>query len=108
MTRLVTVSVRLRNRPRQHRGRGLGLPEQKAGKAGDVFKIKGGYLDGKPLTAEQVIALADLPTMPVLRAKLLGLFSAPASKLVHTLAEPARQMAAVLKAHADQPVSTAG
>jgi len=81
---------------------------QKAGKAGDVFKIKGGYLDGKPLTAEQVIALADLPTMPVLRAKLLGLFSAPASKLVHTLAEPARQMAAVLKAHADQPVSTAG
>jgi large subunit ribosomal protein L10 len=81
---------------------------QKASKAGEVFKIKGGYLDGKALDVKQVVALADLPPMPVMRSKLLGLFSAPASKLVRTLTEPARAMAAVLKAHADQLAPAAG
>jgi large subunit ribosomal protein L10 len=32
----------------------------------------------------------------------LGIISAPASKLVRTLAEPARQVAAVLKSYADK------
>jgi large subunit ribosomal protein L10 len=81
---------------------------QKASKSGEVFKIKGGYLDGKALDKAQVIALADLPPMPVMRARLLGLFSAPASKLVRTLAEPARSMAAVLKAHSEKPAPVAG
>lgn len=87
---------------------GLAKALQKASKAGEVFKIKGGYLDGKALDAMQVTALADLPPMPVMRAKLLGLFSAPASKLVRTLAEPARSLAAVLKAHAEKPAPVAG
>jgi large subunit ribosomal protein L10 len=81
---------------------------QKASKASEVFKIKGGYLDGKALEAAQVVALADLPPMPVMRAKLLGTISAPASKLVRTLAEPARQMAAVLKSYSEKPASVAG
>ena len=55
-----------------------------------------------------MIALADLPPMPVMRARLLGMLSAPASKLVRTLAEPARQMAAVLKAHSEKPAPVAG
>lgn len=81
----------------------------KASKAGEIYKIKGGYLDGKVLELNQIIALADLPPMPVMRATLLGLLSAPASKLVRTLAEPARQVAAVLKAHsALEPAPTAG
>ena len=46
---------------------------QKASKTGEVFKIKGGYLDGKSLGAAQVVALADLPPIPMMRAKLLGL-----------------------------------
>jgi large subunit ribosomal protein L10 len=81
---------------------------QKASKAGEVFKIKGGYLDGKPLGMKQVVALADLPPMPIMRAMLLGVLNAPASRLVRTLAEPARQMAAVLKARADKPAPVAG
>jgi len=80
----------------------------KASKAGEVFKIKGGYLDGKALGAAQVVALADLPPMPLMRARLLGMLSAPASKLVRTLAEPARQMAAVLRAHSERPAPVAG
>jgi large subunit ribosomal protein L10 len=49
-----------------------------------------------------VKALAELPPLPVVRAQLLGTILAPASKLVRTLAEPARQVAAVLKAYADK------
>ena len=45
--------------------------------------------------------LADLPSLEVLRAKLLGLFSAPATKLVRLLNTPASQMARVLQARED-------
>jgi large subunit ribosomal protein L10 len=81
---------------------------QKAAKTGEVFKVRGGYLDGRALNEKQVMALADLPPMPVMRAMLLGVLNAPATKLVRTLAEPARQMAAVLKAHAEKPAPAAG
>lgn len=68
----------------------------------EFVKIKGGYLNRSPISAEEVKALADLPPLPVMRAQLLGIISAPASKLVRTLAEPARQVAAVLKSYADK------
>jgi large subunit ribosomal protein L10 len=68
----------------------------------EFVKIKGGYLDRRYITVEEVKALADLPPLPVMRAQLLGTISAPASKLVRTLAEPARQVAAVLKAFAEK------
>ena len=42
-----------------------------------------------------------------MRAQLLGLLLAPASKLARTLAEPARQVAAALKAYAEKDISTA-
>jgi len=73
----------------------------------DFVKIKGGYLDKHPISANGVKALADLPPLPVMRAQLLGVLMAPASRLVRTLAEPARQLAAVLKAHADQNATPA-
>lgn len=68
----------------------------------EVFKVKGGFMDGRALTADQVKSLATLPPLPVMRATLLGVLSAPASKLVRTLAEPARSVAAVIKAHSEQ------
>ncbi len=68
----------------------------------EFVKIKGGYLDRHPISAADVKALADLPPLPVMRAQLLGVFMAPASKLVRTLAEPARQLAAVIKAYAEK------
>jgi large subunit ribosomal protein L10 len=71
-------------------------------KSSDFLKIKGGYLDKRAIGAEEVKALAELPPLPVMRAQLLGVLSAPAGKLVRTLAEPARQVAAVLKAYAEK------
>jgi large subunit ribosomal protein L10 len=71
-------------------------------KNSDFVKIKAGYLDGHIITAEEIKALADLPPLPVMRAQLLGVISAPASKLVRTLAEPARQVVTVLQAYSDK------
>ena len=76
-------------------------------KGNEMFTIKGGYLGTELLSAAQVKALADLPPLPVMRAKLLGLFNTPATQLVRTLAEPARRLAYVVKAHSEQPAATA-
>jgi len=70
-------------------------------KESDFLKIKAGYLENKLMTSSEVIALANVPPLPVVRAQLLSTLLAPASKLVRTLAEPGRQVAAVLKAFAD-------
>lgn len=72
----------------------------------DALKVKGGYLGHNAMSAADVKALAELPPLPVMRARLLGTILAPAGKLVRTLAEPARQVAAVLKAYADQQTAT--
>jgi large subunit ribosomal protein L10 len=71
-------------------------------KNSEIFKMKGGYLSGRPITPENVKALADMPPLPVLRARLLGTINSPASALVRTLAEPGRQLAFVIKAHSEQ------
>ena len=68
----------------------------------DKLKVKFGYLNSKRLTDADVLALADLPSLDVLRAKLLGLFNAPATKLVRLINTPASQLARVLQAKADK------
>jgi large subunit ribosomal protein L10 len=71
------------------------------GKDQPALKIKAGIMDGNLLSADQVIALAELPPLPVVRGQLLGVIQAPASKLARTIAEPGRSLAQVIKAHAD-------
>lgn len=77
--------------------------------ATDKFSVKGGYLDGVPLDAASVHILAKLPALPQMRAQLLALIQTPATQLVRTLVEPARQVAAVIKAYSDKaPAEAAG
>lgn len=73
----------------------------------EFVKIKGGYLEKRPINVEEVKALADLPPLPVVRAQLLGMLSAPASKLVRTLAEPARSLASVMQAYSEKDAAPA-
>ena len=54
------------------------------------------------LTLAALLALADLPSIEVLRSKLLGLFKAPSTKLVVLLNTPASQLARVLQARVDK------
>lgn len=76
-------------------------------KTSEAFKIKGGYLEARPLKADQIKELAELPPLPVIRARLMGTILASASQLVRTFAEPARQVAAVIKVHAEKEPSPA-
>jgi large subunit ribosomal protein L10 len=76
-------------------------------KNSDFLKIKGGFLDKQALSAEGIRALAELPPLPIVRAQLLGTLLAPASKLVRTLAEPGRMIAAVIQAHAEPEAAPA-
>ena len=71
-------------------------------KAIDSFKFKGGFIGAEVLSAAQVDSLAKLPPLAVLRAQLLGVLQAPAGKLVRTIAEPARGLAAVIKAKSEE------
>ena len=73
----------------------------------DRLKVQFGYLNNQRLEQPEIMMLADLPSLEVLRAKLLGLFIAPASKLVRLLNTPASQMARVLQARADKVAETA-
>ena len=68
----------------------------------DKLKIKFGYLNNKRLEAPDLLALADLPSIEVLRGKLLGVLQAPATKLVVLLNTPASQLARVLQARVDK------
>ena len=43
----------------------------------ETFKIKAGFLDGKPVDLETIKAIAKLPSREVLLATVLGAFQAP-------------------------------
>src|SRR5215469_3407331 len=68
----------------------------------DKLKVKFGYLNNQRVEQDGIIALADLPSLDVLRAKILGLLNAPATKLVTLINTPATQLAQVLKAKSEK------
>jgi len=68
----------------------------------DRLKIHFGYLNNQRLEQTELMTLADLPSIEVLRAKLLGVLNAPATKLVRLMNTPASQMARVLQARVEK------
>jgi len=73
----------------------------------EAIKLKGGFLDKRALSVAQVKSLSELPPLPVVRAQVLGVLQAPASKLVRTIAEPARSLASVFRAYSEQAQTVA-
>jgi len=70
-------------------------------KKNEKLKVVGGGLADHLLSAEEVRALAELPPLDELRAKLLSLLNTPASRLVGLLQAPGGQLARVLAARAE-------
>lgn len=68
----------------------------------DKPKLRFGYLNSKRLETQDLLALADLPSLDVLRAKLLGLLQAPAAKLAAMINTPGSQLARVIKAKSEK------
>jgi len=69
-------------------------------KTNEKFVLVGGALGTQMLDASGVKALAELPSLDQLRAKLLGLIQAPATKVAGVLQAPAGQLARVFAAYA--------
>ncbi|MES2989636.1 MAG: 50S ribosomal protein L10 [Pseudomonadota bacterium] len=71
-------------------------------KTNDKFEIVGGAMGAQALDADGIKALASLPSLDELRAKLVGLLVAPATKLATITQAPAAQIARVLSAYAEK------
>lgn len=71
-------------------------------KGNERFVILGGAMGKTALDPEGVKALATLPSLDELRAKLIGLIQAPATKIAQLTTAPAAKLARVFQAYADK------
>jgi len=71
-------------------------------KANDKFVILGGAMGKTALNLDGVKALAALPSLDELRAKLIGLVQAPATKIAQLVNAPAAKVARVVQAYANK------
>ena len=69
-------------------------------KTTDKFEILGGAMGDTMLDVNGIKALAELPSLDQLRATIVGLVQAPASKIARTVAEPGTQLARIFGAYA--------
>jgi len=69
---------------------------------GEKMTVKAGVVQGNLVDAKGLAALADMPGLPELRGMLVGMISAPASRLVRLINTPGGQLARVLKAKSEK------
>ena len=69
-------------------------------KTTDKIEIVGGSMGGQLLDQAGVKALASMPSLDELRAKLIGLVNAPATKIAQVVNAPAAKLARVFGAYA--------
>jgi len=69
-------------------------------KSEEMISVKFGIMDDKILSAEEVLALAKLPSLEELRAQILGMIQAPARNIAAVVAGGVRQVVNVLDAYA--------
>ena len=69
-------------------------------KTNEKLEIVGGAMGSQILDVNGVKALAELPSLDELRAKIVGLIQAPATKLAQLTAAPGAQLARVFNAYA--------
>src|SRR5271156_1615869 len=71
-------------------------------KTNEKFVILGGAMGKTSLDPNGVKALAALPSLDELRAKILGLIQAPATKIAQVVVAPASKVARVVQAYASK------
>jgi large subunit ribosomal protein L10 len=67
-----------------------------------VLSLKGGILQGQPVSGEQVQKLAALPSTDVLQSQVLGAVVGPLNAIVALFAAPLRELVGVLDARIEQ------
>ncbi|MFO6431486.1 50S ribosomal protein L10 [Erythrobacter sp. W302b] len=73
-------------------------------KSNDKLEIVGGSMGSVVLDEAGIKALASMPSLDELRAKLIGLVNAPATKIAQVVTAPAAKVARVFAAYADKAV----
>ena len=76
-------------------------------KAVDKFEIVGGAMGATALDVAGVQALATMPSLDELRARIVGLIQAPATKIARIAAEPGAMIARLAKAYAEKETEAA-
>ena len=71
-------------------------------KKNEDFVILGGALGAQALKVKDIEALAELPSLDQLRAKIVGMIKTPATRIAGVLQAPGSQVARVISAHAAQ------
>jgi large subunit ribosomal protein L10 len=74
-------------------------------KTTDRFEIVGGAMGDTVLDVNGIKALAALPSLDELRARIVGLVQAPATKIARTVSEPGAQLARIFSAYAAKEVA---
>jgi large subunit ribosomal protein L10 len=69
-------------------------------KTNEKLEIVGGAMGSQVLNADGIKALASMPSLDELRAKLIGLVQAPATKIAQVVVAPAGKLARVFGAYA--------
>lgn len=76
-------------------------------KDAEVVRVKGGIVRGAVYDDRQIERLAELPSLNVLQAQLMGLIEAPASQVAGVLAGSVRQVLNVMKAYSESEEASA-
>jgi large subunit ribosomal protein L10 len=67
-------------------------------KDNEKLKLRGGLLEGQPVDVAAIGTLATLPSLEALRAKIVGLIQAPATRLARLVGEPGAKLARAIEA----------
>ena len=75
---------------------------QDAARETQVLAVRGGMLQGRPVTSEDVAELAKLPTIDVLRGQVLGTIMAPLTTVVALFTTPVTDLVGLIDARIEQ------
>jgi large subunit ribosomal protein L10 len=73
-----------------------------AAKETQVIELRGGVMQGRPITAEEVETLAKLPTLDVLRSQVLGAITSPLTVIVALFNAPLQNLIGLIDARIEQ------
>jgi large subunit ribosomal protein L10 len=79
----------------------------KFSKGHEKLVLRGGWLEGRKISVQDIKALANLPSREVLLAKMLGSMMSPVSGFVRVLAGPANKLVYALNAIKEAKAKTA-
>ena len=80
---------------------------QDAARETQVLAVRGGVLQGRPVTSEEIAELATLPSVEILRSQVLGAITAPLTTIVALFTTPLTDLVGLIDARIEQLAESA-